>query len=71
MFGYHDSMDEPDDIQIEHFRRMTPAQRLEAAFSLYWSAREMAEAGVRRRHPEWSDSEVDSAVRELFLNART
>ena len=50
---------------------MTPAQKLEAAMRLYWSARALKEAAIRAKHPSWDDSTVNRAVREAFLYARS
>ena len=64
---------QPDDgagAQRAVFRAMTPAQRLCAAFRLYWSARHLKEASLRTLHPELSDAEVKARVRECFLYAR-
>ncbi len=60
-------VDEPEDPQVEIFRRMTPEQKLRAAERLYWSARELKAAGFRAQHPEWSEAQVEKAVRDVFL----
>jgi hypothetical protein len=39
-------------------RRLSPAQRLEAAMRLSQAVREMASAGIRQRHPGISDHEL-------------
>lgn len=52
-------------------RRMTPAQKLEAAVRLYWSARELKAAWLRQQHPEWTEAEVEDAVKKAFLYAST
>ena len=56
--------------QIRAYRSMTPEQKLRAAADLYWAARRLKEAAVRQQHPEWSDDQVASDVRELFQRAR-
>lgn len=53
----------PEDV----IARMTPQQKLRAAMQLYWSARALKAAAFRARHPEWSDREVEAAVRDAFL----
>jgi hypothetical protein len=65
------SEDEGRARQIEIYRRMTPAQRIEAALQLYWTAREIKAAALRSQHPDWSEERVSGAVREAFLYART
>jgi hypothetical protein len=56
--------------QLEVLRRMTPAERLQAATRLYWTARQIKEAALRARHPEWSAEQLQRAVRDAFLFAR-
>jgi hypothetical protein len=58
-------------MQFEIYRRMTPQERLLHADRLYWSARALREAAERARHPEWSEDEVKSHVRRVFLLATT
>lgn len=47
--------------------RLTPEQKLRAAERLYWSARALKAAAFRARHPEWSEADVQAAVRDVFL----
>lgn len=58
---------EPEDPQVEILRRMTPEQKLRAAERLYWSARELEAAWFRHEHPEWTEEQVEKAVRDAFL----
>jgi hypothetical protein len=58
------------DVQMEIFRRMTPGERWAAAERLYWSARRLKAAHLRAIHPDWSDDEVERAVREAFMHVR-
>ena len=57
--------------QIEIYRRMTPARRLELGLGLNRAARELKAAALRSQHPDWNDSQVLQAVREAFLYARS
>ena len=59
-----------DEVQTEIFRRMTPSQRWAAARALYWSAWRLKAAWLRSLHPDWTDAEVQRAVREAFLHVR-
>jgi hypothetical protein len=62
------SADEPmHPMQINGYRRMTPAQKLDALAQLYASACAIYAAGVRMRHPEYSDEEVQREVRATIL----
>ena len=45
-------------MQVEILRRSSGAQRLQIALELTDMAREFARAGIRNRHPDWSDAEV-------------
>lgn len=37
---------------LEILRAMTPEQKIQASFKLYWTARRLKEAGVRMAHPD-------------------
>lgn len=56
-------------LQDEILRQMTPQQKLEVAMNLYYSARELKSAWIRQLHEDWSDQQVEEAVREIFVNA--
>jgi hypothetical protein len=62
--------DEPGEDQIRALRRMTPAQRLEAASRLYWSARELKLAMLRQQHPNMAEGDLKRLVNEAFTHAR-
>ena len=57
--------------QDDILRQMTPEQKLSAAMDLYWSARELKAAWLRKLHPDWSDAQIEEAVKEAFSNAHT
>ena len=59
------------DIQNQILAKMSPGKKLEVAMQLYYSARELKAAGVRADHPDWDEKQVQQAVREAFLYART
>lgn len=59
--------DAPTAEQVAIFRRMSPAEKLEAALRLYWSARELKVAGLRAMHPDWPDERVEREARDAFL----
>ena len=56
------------EIQNAIYRRMTPAQRWKQAMRLWRQARRLSEAGVRHRHPDASDADVQRRVARLFLH---
>ena len=51
-----------DPVQLDRYRErlraMSPAQRLEIAAGLTRATRDLAEAGIRSRHPGASEAEV-------------
>ena len=59
------------DQEIEILRAMTPQKKLEVAFGLYETAWEFKAAGLRNQHSDWSEEQVQSAVREAFLYAES
>lgn len=64
-------MTEAEKIQIEIYKKMTPAQKWQVARDLYWSARRLKAAWLRQIHPEWTEEQVQNKVREIFLYARS
>ncbi len=50
---------------------MTGAQKVKAAFQLYWSARKIKAARLRQVHPDWTEEEIRKEVTRIFLHART
>ena len=58
-------------VQDEILRAMTPHQKLQAAMNLYYSARQLKAAWIRQQHKDWSEKQVEEAVREIFVNARS
>src|SRR5205814_1163348 len=54
-------------VQLEIYRRMSPSKRLELALRMSDSVREIAVAGMRARHPEYNERQVQLAVNRLLL----
>jgi hypothetical protein len=54
-------------LQAEVLRRMGPAQRLLVALRMSDDARALTEAGIRHRHPEYTDDEVHQAMLAAML----
>lgn len=63
--------DGPSPQQIERYRAMTPAQRLQAAFALNHEARRLRAAYERTQHPEWTEEQIAAHVKRVFLFATT
>ena len=53
--------------QIAAYRGMSGSERVAIAFRLNALARGAAEAGIRARHPEYSEEQVVMAFRRLWL----
>ncbi len=64
-------MESQTPIQDDILRRMTPSQRLKVAESLYWQARKWKAAGLKTLHPDWTEEQIASEVRKLFLYGTT
>ena len=62
-----DTTHEARRIQLAALRRLDGPTRLEMACRMSDDARAISEAGIRHRHPEWSDREVRHALLELLL----
>lgn len=58
---------EVERIQIEIFRKMTPARRLQLAIELTQTSRKLLATGVRYRHPEYDEEQVRLAVIRLTI----
>ena len=55
--------------QKKILKAMSPSQKLKAAVDLYYSARELKAAGLRRKYPKWTEEKIRDKVREIFRNA--
>ena len=54
------------ELDRERLRAMTPEKKLQLQQALWRQAWSLAAAGVRARHPGWSEAKVKQAVREVF-----
>lgn len=54
-------------IQLAVYRRMSGEQRLEIALQMSDSVRRLVADGVRYRHPEWNEEQVQREVVRLML----
>ena len=68
---------EPDHIRAAHarqmaiYRAMTPQQRLAQTLRMNRTMRQLMGTGFRDRHPEWTEAQVNRAVADRILHART
>ena len=58
-------------VQIEGFKRMTPAQKLKAVCDLYHAGVSLKVAGLRMKHPDWPEERLDFEARRSMLYAGT
>ena len=58
-------------VQLEGFRRMTPAQKLQMVADLYHAGIRLKAAGLRLAHPDWPEDRLDREARRSLLYAGT
>jgi hypothetical protein len=56
-------------LQLRLYRRLTSSERAGIAVELSDAVRVTAMAGIRRRHPEYSTSEVSRAFLEMLYGS--
>jgi hypothetical protein len=54
-------------VQLEFYRRIGPARRLELALQMSDEMRHVTADGIRSRHPEYTDEQVRYALFRLTL----
>jgi hypothetical protein len=58
-------------VQLEAFRRMTPAQKLRMVADLYDTGIRLRMAGLRMTHPDWPAERLEREARRSLLYAGT
>lgn len=58
-------------VQLEGFRRMTAAQKLQMVADLYRAGIELRMAGLRMTHPDWPRERLEFEARRGLLYAGT
>jgi hypothetical protein len=53
--------------QLEAYRAMTPGERVAIAAAMSDEIRVLAEAGIRDRHPAYTDAQVANNLAEILL----
>jgi hypothetical protein len=61
-----DTHDEAREVQLGVYRRMSPERRAEIALELSEDVRIITREGIRQRHPEYSDQDVQHALIALI-----
>ena len=64
-----DTTPDAERIQLEAWRRMTPAQKLR--IELVRASEELARAGIRERHPDADEREVELRLAALRMDRST
>lgn len=64
-----DTTQEAAKIQRDIMRKLDGPTRLEMALRMSDEARTISQAGIRHRHPDWSEDQVRVALLELLLGA--
>lgn len=58
-------------VQIEGFKRMSPAQKLQMVADLYEAGIQLRVAGLRVTHPDWPSERLEFEARRSLLHAGT
>jgi hypothetical protein len=58
-------------VQVEAFRRMTPAEKLRMVAELYHAGIQLRVAGLRSAHPDWPKERLEREARRALLYAGT
>ena len=58
-------------VQLEGFRRMSPAQKLQMVADLYRAGIQLRVAGLRQAHPDWPVDRLEFEARRSLLYAGT
>jgi hypothetical protein len=53
--------------RIAELQRITPEEKWKVAQQMYWDARRARSVEVQTTHPDWSEPEVQSEERRIFL----
>jgi hypothetical protein len=62
-----DTTPEAHAVQIAIYRRLGPDGRLALALRMSDDVRSITRSGIRGRHPEYTEEQVDQALRLLLL----
>jgi len=61
----HDTTPRAAAIHLELYRQAGPSRRVQIAVELSDAIRDTALAGIRRRHPEYSEREVERSFLQM------
>ena len=63
-----DTTEDAWNVYLDVARQMPPSERIHLAFEMTESAQRMLADAVRRRHPDYSDGEVEWALRRRRID---
>ncbi|MEM9454584.1 MAG: hypothetical protein AAGF11_10420 [Myxococcota bacterium] len=63
---HSDTSPEAAEILRERMRRLTPSQRFEEGIKLCKLSRQIMRAGIRMRHPDYDEQQVEMALARLL-----
>lgn len=58
-----------DERQVEIYRGMTGAQRLEVSWQMWDWARQLVRTRLASQHPDWDDARLEQAASKELLDA--
>lgn len=58
-------------VQLEAFKRMTPAEKIQRVAELYESGIRLRMEGLRMQHPDWSEEQLSFEARRSLRHAGT
>jgi hypothetical protein len=58
-------------VQLAIYRRLGPGRCAEIALEMSDESRELTRAGIRRRHPGYSDADIEWALRRILFDDDT
>jgi len=61
-----DTSPEARRVQLAVLRKLLPEERVRTAVAMSEESREIAKAGIRARHPDWSERRQQRALLELL-----
>lgn len=58
-------------VQLEAFKRMTPAEKIQRVADLYEAGIRLRMEGLRMRHPDWTNEQLSFEARRSLRHAGT
>jgi hypothetical protein len=69
MAAPRDTLDEAWSRHLEALRAIPPEERVRLALEMSGQVRQIALAGLRSRHPEWTPAQIQESLEELMLGS--